>query len=111
MTNSGSCAGEEVVQLYVHDVVASVTRPVKQLVGFKRIALSPGETRRLTFHLDMSQLAFYDRRMEYVVEPGNVEVMVGSSSEDIRLTGSFEISGETRSLRRSDVVATAVDLG
>jgi len=108
--NSGSCAGEEVVQLYVHDPIASVTRPVKQLVGFKRIALSPNETRRVTFHLDMSQLAFYDRRMEYVVEPGNVEVMVGSSSEDIRLTGGFEISGETRRLRRSEVVATRVDV-
>lgn len=110
VTNAGARPGEEVVQLYVHDVVASVTRPVKQLKGFKRIALAPGERRRVTFRLDVSQLAFYDRDMEFVVEPGRVEVLVGSSSEDIRLSGSFEISGERHPLRRSEVVPTPVEV-
>jgi beta-glucosidase len=110
VTNAGSRPGEEVVQLYVHQAVAGVTRPVKQLKGFQRIALKPGERRRVTFHLDVSQLAFYDRDMRFVVEPGRVEVLVGSSSEDIRLTGSFEITGEQRPLHRSEVVPTRVDV-
>ncbi len=110
VTNVGSRPGEEVVQLYVHDVVASVTRPVKQLKGFRRIALAPGESRRVAFRLDVSQLAFYDRDMEFVVEPGRVEVLVGSSSEDIRLSDSFEISGQRRPLRRSEVVPTRVEV-
>jgi len=95
VTNAGERSGDEVVQLYVHDVVASVTRPVKELKGFKRVTLAPGETKTLTFELAVNQLAFYDRTMAFVVEPGTIEVTVGSSSEDIRLTGSFEITGET----------------
>jgi beta-glucosidase len=83
---------------------------VKQLKGFRRIALKPGETRRVTFHLDVSQLAFYNRDMQFVVEPGRVDVLVGSSSEDIRLTDSFEVTGERRSLHRSEVVPTRVDV-
>jgi beta-glucosidase len=98
------------VQLYLHQAVGSVTRPVKQLAGFQRVALGPGETRQLTFHLDVSQLAFYDQEMEFVVEPGRVEVLVGSSSEDIRLTGSFEITGEQRPLHRSEVTPTRADV-
>jgi beta-glucosidase len=110
VTNAGSRSGEEVVQLYVHQAVAGVTRPVKQLRGFRRIAIEPGERRRVTFHLDVSQLALYDRDMQFVVEPGRVDVLVGSSSEDIRLTGSFEITGERRPLHRSEVVPTRVDV-
>ncbi len=110
VTNAGDRGGEEVVQLYVHDVIGSVTRPVKQLAGFKRIALDPGETRRVAFHLDAGQLAFYDRDMEFVVEPGQIEVLVGSSSEDIRLEGSFEITGGRRVLARSEVRATEVEV-
>jgi len=110
VTNAGSRPGEEVVQLYLHQAVAGVTRPVKQLKGFRRIALEPGETRRVIFHLDVSQLAFYDRDMRFVVERGRVEVLVGSSSEDIRLTGSFEITGKRRPLHRSEVVPTRVDV-
>jgi beta-glucosidase len=91
--NTGSREGAEVVQLYVRDVVGSVTRPVKELKGFHRFTLQPGESRTVTFTLSVAQMAFYNRAMEYVVEPGAVEVMVGSSSGDVRLTGQFEIAG------------------
>jgi beta-glucosidase len=95
VANIGERAGDEVVQLYERDEVASVTRPVQELRGFQRINLQPGESCKVQFHLAAAQLAFYDARMRYVVEPGWVEVMVGSSSADIRLRGRFEIVGET----------------
>ncbi len=95
LTNSGTCAGEEVVQLYVGDPIASVTRPVITLKGFKRIALQPGETKTVTFSFDVRHLAFYDRNMRYQVEPGEITVKIGSSSQDIRLSGSFEIIGQS----------------
>ena len=91
--NVGEQEGDEVVQLYVHDVLASLTRPVKELKGFKRITLEAGEKKSVTFALPVSQLGFYNREMEFVVEPGTVEVMIGSSSEDTRLSGKFEIVG------------------
>jgi beta-glucosidase len=93
VTNTGSHDGDEVVQLYVHDVVGSVTRPVKELEGFVRVPLAAGTGARITFHLAVSQLGFHDRDLRFVVEPGTIEVMVGSSSEDIRLRGSIEIVG------------------
>jgi beta-glucosidase len=94
VTNTGPRAGAEVVQLYVRDVVGSVTRPVKELKGFHRLDdLAPGESRVVTFTLAVPQLAFYNRAMEYVVEPGVVELMIGRSAADIRLTGQFEIAG------------------
>lgn len=91
--NSGQRAGDEVVQLYTRTVRASVTRPVKELRGFKRITLQPGETKTVTFELPINLLAYLDINMDYVVEPGPIEVMVGSSSLDIHHTGQFEISG------------------
>ncbi len=94
VTNSGARPGDEVVQLYTRIPVASVTRPVKELKGFARLTLAPGETKRLTFHLPVNLLGFYNRCMEFVIEPGTVEIMIGSSSEDIRLRGSFEITGQ-----------------
>ena len=84
ITNTGNRAGDEVVQLYIHDLHASVTRPVQELKGFQRISLAPGETRTITFQLDVRQLGFYNQAMAYVVEPGVIEVMIGSSSQDIR---------------------------
>lgn len=95
ITNSGARDGEEVVQLYVNDPISSVTQPVKVLKGFKRLALKAGECKTVAFHLDVAHLAFYDRSMKYVIEPGTIRVMVGSSSGDIHLTDSFEITGET----------------
>ncbi len=89
--NTGERAGDEVVQLYVHDVVASVARPLKELKGFKRISLRPHETQEVTFEIPVERLGLYDADMRYVVEPGEFEIMVGSSSEDIRLRGRLEI--------------------
>lgn len=96
--NVGDRVGDEVVQLYIHDEVASVARPIKELKGFKRLTLNPGEKREIVFTLFTDQLAFYDRYMRLIVEPGAYNVMVGSSSEDIRLTGKFSVVGETRIL-------------
>lgn len=110
ITNDGARAGEEVVQLYVRDVVARVTRPVKQLVGFARVPLEPGATRRVTFRLDPSQLAFFDEAMRFVVEPGEFQVMIGASSADIRLTGGFAIDGAERVLSMREVVAMDVEM-
>lgn len=91
--NAGTRAGDEVVQVYVHDVLASITRPVKQLVAFARVTVQPGEQRRVAFTVPVAQLGFYDAGLRYEVEPGRMEVFVGASSEDIRLTGAFEITG------------------
>ena len=110
VSNTGERAGDEVVQLYLRDPVASVTRPVKQLAGFLRLHLQPGETRRLRFRLDLSQLSFYDTDMRLVVEPGEVRVMVGASSADVRAEASFTIEGKLRELRPADLVATQVEL-
>lgn len=86
--NAGSREGDEVVQLYAHDVAASVRRPIKELKRFKRIYMQPGQTKTVTFTLAAQELAFYDViTRSFVVEPGTFELMVGSSSEDIRLTG------------------------
>ena len=92
VTNVGKRAGEEVVQLYIRDVAASVTRPVKELKGFQRLMLQPGEKKRVEFTLTNEQLGFYNRQMRFVVEPGEFKVMVGSSSEDVDLIEtSFEV--------------------
>lgn len=82
VTNTGKMAGEEVVQLYIRDEVSSVTRPVKELKGYRRIALKAGEKQTVTFTLDANSLAFFDLKMNYVVEPGTFKIMTGSSSRD-----------------------------
>ena len=88
--NVGSVAGDEVVQIYVRDLVASVSRPVKELKGFQRLTLQPGERNRVTFVLKSDDLGFYNREMKFVVEPGHFRVMVGSSSEDV-IERNFEV--------------------
>jgi beta-glucosidase len=93
--NTGSRAGDEVVQLYIHDLAASRTRPVKELKGFERITLQPGEKRHLTFTLNPQQLGFYNQEMKFVVEPGTFNVSVGNSSADQKALGaSFEVVGK-----------------
>jgi beta-glucosidase len=85
VTNTGKHAGTETVQLYIRDLVSSVTRPVKELKGFQKIALQPGEAKTVTLEIPSDSLAFYDVRMKYVVEPGEFEIMVGNSSRDTDL--------------------------
>src|ERR1035437_7102306 len=89
ITNSGKRKGDEIVQLYLSDKVASVTRPVKELKGFERVSLEAGQTKTVTFKLDKSKMAFWDYDMKYVVEPGTYEVMIGASSNDIRQTAKL----------------------
>lgn len=85
VTNTGKRAGTEVVQLYIRDLVSSVTRPIKELKGFKKISLQPGETATVGLDIAPEQLAFYDVNMRYTVEPGEFEIMVGTSSRDADL--------------------------
>jgi beta-glucosidase len=93
VTNAGSREGDEVVQLYTHELVTSVTTYEKNLRGFERIHLKPGETKTVSFPLTRDDLALWDRQMHFVIEPGTFKVMIGSGSEDIRLTGQFEVRG------------------
>ncbi len=90
--NIGAMAGDEVVQLYIHDPVASVARPVKELKGFQRIHLNPGEKKSIVLQLMADDLSLWDVNMKWVIEPGQFDVLIGSSSEDIRLKGSFEVT-------------------
>jgi beta-glucosidase len=89
--NTGARSGEEVVQLYVRDVIASLARPVIELKGFQRVSLLPGESTSLTFTLGPEELKMLDEKMRWVVEPGDFRVMVGSSSKDIRLRGILRV--------------------
>lgn len=88
--NIGDRGGDEIVQLYIHDIVASVTRPVKELKGFRRISVAPNEKKRIEFILKPKNLGFYDQNMKYIVEPGEFEVMIGSNSMDLLKT-KFEL--------------------
>lgn len=83
--NTGTIDGDEVVQLYIRDVYASMTRPVKELAGFKRVSLQAGEKKTIVFMVQASQMAFLDREMKWKIEKGNFEIQIGGSSEDIRL--------------------------
>ncbi|TFG93941.1 MAG: beta-glucosidase, partial [Calditrichales bacterium] len=91
ITNTGPLAGDEVVQLYIRDEVSSVTTYVKNLRGFERVSLKPGETQRVSFVIQPEHLTLINAKQEEIVEPGRFNVYIGSSSEDIRLEGEFEI--------------------
>ncbi len=124
--NIGKVHGEEVVQLYLHDLEALVTRPVEELFGFKRIALDPGEKAEIIFTISMKQLGFYNEKMEFIVEPGNIEVFIGSissnhgpekldirdllSKKDVKLRGKFKITGETIDLSNNKEFFSKVDV-
>ena len=90
VANTGSRSGEEVVQLYVRDEVAAITRPVKELKGFRKIALDPGETAEVVFDITDAQLGFWTESLEYVVEPGDFTFMAGTDSEHF-LSGGFTL--------------------
>lgn len=85
VTNTGKREGTEVVQMYIRDLVSSVTRPVKELKGFRKVRLKPSETTTVALDITPDELSFYDRNMKYVVEPGEFEIMVGNSSRDVDL--------------------------
>ncbi len=108
VTNTGKRSGDEVVQLYVTDDRASVTRPIRQLEGFVRIGLEPGETRGVRFEVPVTQLAFFDRDMRRVVEPGSMTVAVGSASDRLEPVQSFEITGPTTEVLAPPVCGTTV---
>ena len=95
VTNTGAREGAEVVQLYVHDEVASVTRPVRTLAGFRRVSLKPGEARTVDFQLTSKELGLYNKDMKFVVEPGKFRVYVGGSSVG-GLEAEFEVSARVR---------------
>jgi beta-glucosidase len=103
--------GDEVIQLYLHDREAIITRPVEELCGFKRITLEPGEETTIIFTVSMKQLGYHNENMDYVVDPGKIDVYIGSvnsmhgpepltidqliSRKDMKLKGQFEITGDT----------------
>ncbi len=89
--NTGMRTGDEVVQLYLRDVLASRVQPLKQLHGFERITLEPGQSRQVSFAITEQELSIVDGRLQRVVEPGDFEVMAGASSDDIRLTGTLTV--------------------
>jgi len=110
LANTGTRCGHEVVQLYVRDELASVARPVQQLVGFARLRLDPGQTRRIAFIVHPSRLAFYDEAMRFVTEPGSFTFSVGASSTDIRSSIEVALGGTVTEYRQREIVATQVQI-
>jgi beta-glucosidase len=110
VTNRGLVAGDEVVQLYVRDEYATTPRPVKELKGYVRLTIQPGETCTIIFHLPVDQLAFYDEDLNLVLEPGKMDIMLGSSSEDIRLRGLFTITGARKMQVKERVFVCPVEI-
>ena len=108
ITNTGDRAGEEIVQLYVHDVVAQVARPVRQLAGFARLALDPGCSARVSFALHADRTAFTGLDMHRVVEPGQIEVMIGPSAGELPLQRTFRLTGPIRRVDSGRVLTTPV---
>jgi beta-glucosidase len=92
LKNTGAREGTEIAQLYIHDVLASVATPVKQLRGFQRLTLKPGETRTVQFTVTPDELKLLNREMRWVVEPGDFNILIGASSADIRLKGKLQVA-------------------
>lgn len=84
VTNKGNREGDEVVQLYIHDKVAAISRPLKELKGFQRIHLKAGETKTVSFEIDQDLLKYYNQSLQYIIEPGEVEVMIGANSRELQ---------------------------
>jgi beta-glucosidase len=87
LTNTGDRTGTEIAQLYIRDLVASISQPVKELKGFRRVKLKPGESKKITFKLSRYDLAFYGKQMHYHAEPGRFKVFVGGSSVSVKEAG------------------------
>jgi beta-xylosidase len=103
-------AGAEVVQLYLHDPVAQVTRPVRALAGFARVTLPPGGACRVAFRLHADRTAFHGLSGTRIVEPGLIELAIGSSSGDLRLHGEVELTGPERQAGAGRVLTTPVSV-
>jgi len=110
ITNTGMIAGDEIVQLYVHDVFASIVRPVKELKGFARVPLQRGEASRVTFALSAEMLSFVSDGENRIVEPGAFEIMIGKSSEDILWRHEISVTGEGRTLKNTWKFETPVHM-
>ena len=108
--NAGARDGEEIVQLYLRDPIASVTRPVQQLRGFARVALAAGASARVVFRVHADLCSFTGLDLARIVEPGRIEVSVGASSADLRLSGSFEIAGAVRRTDEDRVLVPEVSI-
>ena len=108
--NTGPREGDEVVQLYLHDVVAQVARPVKQLAGFARVGLAPGEGVEVRFRVHADRTAYPNRELERIVEPGDVEVMVGTSAADLPCRGHVRLTGPLRVVGHDRQLVTPVEL-
>jgi len=91
VTNTGSYDGEEIVQLYLRDLVGSIVRPVLELKDFKKVMLKAGESTTVTFKIDKEKLSFFNQQLHWVAEPGEFDIMIGASSRDIRLKDRFEL--------------------
>jgi beta-glucosidase len=109
--NSGERAGDEVVQLYYRDLVASVARPERMLLGFTRLSLMPGQTRRVTFTVHPSRLAFYNPQMRFVTEPGAFTFSIGGSWADIRAEQIVILDDQVAQYRQREIVGTKVQGG
>jgi beta-xylosidase len=110
LTNTGSRAGAEVVQLYLHDVLAQVVRPSKQLVGFARVDLEAGAASDVTFHVHADRTAFVGLDLTRVVEPGDVELLVGTSASDLPCRGTVRLSGSVRTVGPDRHLVSPVDV-
>ena len=91
LTNTGKKVGEEVVQLYIRDKAASLVRPVKELKGFQKVKLKPGESKMVSFTINKEALSFYNNQLQWVAEPGMFDIMVGASAMDIKFTEALEL--------------------
>ena len=106
--NTGGKTGDEVVQLYYRDLVASVARPERMLLGFARIFLTTGQGCKVTFTVHPSRLAFYDPAMRFVTEPGAFTFSIGASSVDIRAEKTIVLDGQVAEYQQREIVATKV---
>jgi beta-xylosidase len=109
--NTGPREGDEVVQLYLRDLLAQVARPVKQLAGFARVGLAPGEGAEVRFRVHADRTAYVNRELERVVEPGEVEVLVGTSAADLPCRGRVRLTGPQRVVGHDRRLLTPVELG
>jgi hypothetical protein len=108
--NTGQRAGDEVVQLYLHDVVARIARPLKLLTGFARVSLEPGAAADVTFRVHADRTAYTGPDLLRIVEPGDVEVMIGTSSQDLPCRASVQVTGDVRVVGHDRRLTTPVEV-